>query len=156
MGDRLVTNERFEVGMELTWPHILCIMASWWECLRHRECPIQVMGIMREFTEGIDQLLKKRSKTQYPLIEPYVHGAIYSANPYLMQMMEHINVDYLTWSIISKVSLKQLAEAMTCASFGSYEYKDFMSTLKREAKRLNCSIEEIRVHADDYVYAIEL
>lgn len=148
--------ERFEVGMEFSWPQMLCIMASWWECLRHQDCPMRVVGIMHQFTEGIELLLQKKSKSQYPQIEPYIHGAIYAANPYLMHTMEHINVDFLMWSRISRVSLNQLAGMMACAAFGTYQYNDFMSTLKRDAKRLGCAIEEMRSQVEESVYDIEL
>lgn len=148
--------ERFEVGMEMSWPHMLFIMASWWECLRHQDCPMRVIGIIREFTENIEQLLQQRSKTQYTKIEPYLHGAIYATNPYLMHFMEHINYEYLRWSTFSRVSLSTLADEMACAAFGTYQYEDFMATLKKQAKKLDCPIEEMRAQGDEWVYEIEL
>lgn len=148
--------EHFEVGVELSWPHMLFIMASWWECLRHQDCPMRVMGIMREFTENIEQLLQSRSKVQYLRIEPYLHGVIYAANPYLMHFMEHINYEYLRRSTFSRVSLSTLADEMACAAFGTYQYEDYMSTLKKHAKKLDCPIEELRAQVDESVYDIEL
>ena len=148
--------ERFEVGIELSWSHMLFIMASWWECLKHKDCPMRVLGIIREFTENIEQLLQQRSKTQYSMIEPYIHGAIYAANPYLMHFMEHINYKYLRWSTYSRVSLSTLADEMACAAFGTYRYDDFMCTLKKQAKKFDCPIEELRAQVDDWVYGIEL
>ncbi len=148
--------ERFEIGMELTWPHILFIMASWLECLRHQDCPVHVISVIREFIDNIEQLLLKMSRTQYPKIEPYLHGAIFAANPYLMHFMERINYDYLRWSNFSRVSLSTLADEMKCAAYGTYQYDNHMSTLKRHAKRLNCQIEELSVQVDDSVYDIEL
>ena len=148
--------EHFEVGIELTWPHMLFIMAAWWECMKHQDCPMRAIGIMCEFTENIEQLLQSRSKVQYPKIEPYLHGAIYAANPYLMHFMEHINYEYLHWSIFSRVTLSTLADEMACAAFGTYRYEDFMSTLKKQAKKLDCPIEELRAQVDESVYDIEL
>lgn len=176
MGDRLVTldgklvkswddemfqlfeqeQERIEVGMDFSWPQMLCIMAAWWECLRRQDCPTRVIGIMREFAENIEQLLQQRSKTQYPRIEPYLHGAIYAANPYLMHFMEHINQEYLRWSTFSRVTLNALADELACAAFGTYRYDDYMSTLKRIAKKQDCPIEELRMQVDEWVYEIEL
>lgn len=117
---------------------------------------MRVLGIIREFTENIEQLLQQRSKTQYPKIEPYIHGAIYAANPYLMHFMEHINYKYLRWSTFSRVSLSTLADEMACAAFGTYRYDDFMCTLKKQAKKFDCPIEELRAQVDDWVYGIEL
>lgn len=148
--------ERFEVGVELSWPHMLFIMAAWWECQKHQDCPMRVIGIMREFTENIEQLLQSRSKAQYPLIQPYIHGAIYAANPYLMHFMEHVNNEFLLRSAFSRVSLSTLADEMACTAYGTYQYNGYMSTLKRQAKKLNCRIEELSEQVDEAVYEIEL
>lgn len=148
--------ERFQVGMEFSWPQMLFIMASWWECLKRQECPMRVLPIMREFTENIERLLQERSKQQYPKLEPYVHGAIYAANPYLMHTMEHINVEYLRWTRIGRPSLDWLAGKMQCSAFGTWQYEDYMSTLKKHAKRLGCPVEELKEQVDETVYDIEL
>ena len=148
--------EHFEVALELSWPYMLFIMASWWECLRHQDCPLRVMGIMRDFTENFERLLQTRSRVQYPKIEPYLHGALYAANPYLMHFIEHINYEYLHWSYYGSVSLSTLADEMGCGVFGSYLYNDYMSTLKRRAKKFACPIEELSVDVGELFYAIEL
>lgn len=149
-------SDRFEVGMEFSWPQMLFIMAAWWECLKHRDCPAQVQPIMRQFVENIERLLMERSKIQYPLVEPYVHGAIYSANPYLMHVMEHINVTYLLKSRYGRVSLTHFAEMMQCASYGTWDYKYHMDNLRRNAKRLGCAIEDLTESVDDSIYDTEL
>lgn len=148
--------ERFEVGIELSWPHMLFIMASWWECLKHHDCPMVVMNIMREFIENMERMLQSRSKLQYAKIEPYLHGAIYAANPYLMHFMERINYEYLRWSTFSRVSLNTLADEMEYSAFGTYQYDNLMSTLKKHAKKLDCPVEELHVQVDDSIYNIEL
>lgn len=81
---------------------------------------------------------------------------LYAANPYLMHFMEHINVDYLLWSRTSKISLRQLADMMASASFGSFWYDDYMKNLKNNAKKLGCAIEELQEQVDESVYDIEL
>lgn len=73
-----------------------------------------------------------------------------------MHFMEHINLEYLRRSTISRVSLNTLADEMACAAFGTYQYEDFMSTLKKQAKKLDCSIEEMRAQGDEWVHEIEL
>ena len=117
---------------------------------------MRVMGIMREFMENIEQLFLQRSKAQYPRIKPYLHGAIYAANPYLIHFMEHINYEVLRWSTFSRVTLSTLANEMACAAFGTYQYEDFMSKLKKQAKKLDCPIEEMRAQGDEWADEIEL
>jgi len=147
---------RFVVGLDLSWPQMLFIMASWWECLKRQECPTGMLPIMRQYTENIESLLLQRSKLQYPAIEPYIHGAIYSANPYLMHTMEHINVDYLQRSRYCKVSLSRLAEMMKCAAYGTWEYEYYINGLKKHAKRLGCAVEDLEERVDESVYDMKL
>ena len=45
---------------------------------------------------------------------------------------------------------------MACAAFGTYQYEDFMSKLKKQAKKLDCPIEEMRAQGDEWVDEIEL
>jgi len=148
--------KRFEVGVEFSWPQMLFIMASWWECLRRRECPAALLPVMREFAENIERLLQQRSKLQYPKLEPYVRGAIYAANPYLMHTMEHINIDYLQRTKMCKPSLDWLAEKMECSSFGTWQYEGYMATLRKYAKKLGCQVEDLEESVDEAVYDIEL
>lgn len=49
-----------------------------------------------------------------------------------------------------------LAEVMVFTTFGITQYDDYMSTLKKHAKKLDCPIEELRAQVDESVYDIEL
>lgn len=73
-----------------------------------------------------------------------------------MHTMEHINEDYLERSRLGRVPLNKLAEMMQCAAFGTMRYESYMAFLQREAKRLGCQVEELKVVIDDSVYDIEL
>ena len=41
-------------------------------------------------------------------------------------------------------------------AYGTYQYDDYMSTLKKHAKKLDCPIEELRAQVNESVYDIEL
>ena len=88
-------------------------------------------------------------------MKPYLHGAIYAANPYLIHFMEHINYECLRWATFSRVSLSTLADEISCAVFGTYQYDDYLSTLKKHAKKLDFPIEELCAQVDESVYDIE-
>lgn len=134
-------------------------MASWWECLRHKECPLGTQEVMMEFTENIERLLQQQSKRYYPQLKPYLHGAIYAANPYLMDTMEHVEQYYLQEAdFYRRARLNELASIMEYASYGTLKYNDFLSHLKKQARKLKCSIDELRVDVDvdDELYNLEL
>ena len=70
--------------------------------------------------------------------------------------MEHISYEYLRWSTFSRVSLSTLADEISCAVFGTYQYDDYLSTLKKHAKKLDFQIEELCAQVDETVDEIEL
>lgn len=175
MGDRLVTKDgkkvktwddemfrsfeedqdRFRVGLELPWSQMLYTMAAWRECLMRKDCPSGVLPVMRDFTENIKRLLQERSKKDYPSIEPFVDGAIYSGNPYLMHAMMGTTYDYLCLSQYRKATLSQLAEMMKYGVYGTDRHKKFVDHLKRNAKRCQCEIVELEF-SDDYAEVCDI
>lgn len=149
--------DRFRVGLDFTWSHWLFIMASWWECLRHKACPSGVLEVMREFDENIERLLLHQSKRNFPRLEPYLHGAIYAANPYLMQTMEHVESYYLHEArFYERARLDELAATLECASYGTWVYNNYLAELKKAARKQKCAIEELRVNVSDELYRLEL
>ncbi len=137
--------DRFVLGVELSWPYMFFIMASWWECFRRSDCPVALLPVLREFTENIERLLAKQNRKAYPLIEPYIHGAIYAANPYLMHAMEIVDREYAEPGSYHNNTIQRLAELMQCSAYQTTAYRHLLDTLKRNAKRLNCEIEELRL-----------
>jgi hypothetical protein len=83
---------------------------------------------------------------------PYIEGdAFYVANPYLMQYWEHLELDFLdTMRFGTKKSgINGLGKMLTVCSYATDEYNYFLRILKKEAKRLNCEITELRTAGDD-------
>ena len=63
--------DRFEVGMEFSWPQMLFIMASWWECLKHKECPARVLSTLKKHARrlgcNIEDLQEQVDETVYDI-----------------------------------------------------------------------------------------
>lgn len=53
------------------------------------------------------------------------------------------------------MSFRKLAELMKTSALFSKEYENFLNFLKSEAKRHNCSIEDLELSDDDAIYEIE-
>jgi hypothetical protein len=137
--------ERFTVGVKLSWPHILFIMASWWECYRHTKCPVELLPIMRDIEKGITDIIQELEPKNYSYIEPYLHGGIYAANPYLMHAMDRAEDLYKEACYTRRTSMRRLAEFMACSAYGTPEYKNLHKTLERYAKKYGCSVGELRL-----------
>ena len=155
MGDRLVQgdeplaedDDNRIVGFEILWPQTFFIMSSWWECLKQHNCPIEILPYIYEFTKGMEAVLKKTSRSYAAQLQPYFHGAIYAANPYIIHAFDSVTADYL-----NNQSLKCLVERMPCASFGTEEYNLLQEQLKSEAERLGCPVEDTKINFDFSVY----
>jgi hypothetical protein len=140
--------ERFTVGFELSWPHVLFIMASWWECYRHNESPVELLPTMRDIEQGISDVIKELEPKNYSYIEPYLHGAIYAANPYFMHAMDQADSMYTDACFTRRTSMRRLAEFMACSAYGTPEYVKLHKTLERYAKKYGCHVGELRLGED--------
>ena len=144
-------NESFDVGVDFTWPQILFSMAAWWECYRHKDCPTSLLWQMREIEAGVDAMLKKVCNSgEYDLMEPYLHGAIYAANPCLRHVFEQVEYDYYRTSRLKRASMKKLASFFKYAVYNSPEYAELYDTLQRNAAKLGCAIHHL--HLDPNLY----
>ena len=167
MGSRLVSGEGKTddddpddesriVGVEFSWVDAFFYMAAWKECLMHHSCPSGVLPLMRKIQKGMESVLKKASKTYASELLPYLHGAIYAANPYLIQSMEYVILKSFDSSYSTKATLKELSSVMPCTSYGTEAYKRQMDFLKSEAERLNLPIEELSYDTGDAINDLEL
>jgi len=177
MGDRLVTldnkpvkqvdwdenmyiqyekeQDRFQVGMELSWPQYFFCLASWWECVRQHDCPPMFLSTLKLFENEADKVLHENYK-QSESILPYLHGAIYGGHPYLMHVMNEVHANYIEDSFYKRPTMKQLAAQMERASVGTDSYISFIKHLENSAKRLSCSIANLHAGIDDSVYNAKL
>jgi hypothetical protein len=134
---------RFELGLELPWTYMFFVLASWWECFRNRECPQEALAILREMTDDVARALKKTSKSHFKRLSPFLYGAIYAADPYIMHTMRCVKseVDYrFTYP------LRAMAEALEkYAVYNTPEYKDFHTMLDERAAELNCHVADLRL-----------
>lgn len=142
--------QRFEVGFELHWVHVFFILAAWGESLKHVDCTIPVMRAMRALTKGVEELLRERDEKGFSAIEPYLHGAIYSGNPYLMHFMDRAYNEYFFFANRGKVKLTKLAETLNLAVYGSMAYNMIMEMLEDSAKKYGCGIENLRTEIEEH------
>jgi len=148
--------DRFEVGLELSWPEILFILASYWQCHKVKDCPLELTEKMRFFQTETESLLKVASGKYFTLLEPYLHGAIYIGNPCLIQTMSHVILEYLSIGKFTKGSFADLAKLMSVSLYQSSAYSDFMGILKRAARKEKCEVYDISVDFGNRLENVEL
>lgn len=146
---------RFQVGVEFSWPQYLFILASWWECFRLYDCPLDLLPTLKLFENEADRILVDNYK-KYEDIRPYLHGAIYAGHPYLMHVMNEVHANYIEEAYYRRLTMKQLASHMERASVGTESYKRFTKHLETTAKKLSCSVAELHADIDDFVYMAKL
>lgn len=144
-------------AVEITWPHVLFYFAVLRYNMRTRPCSEQDVQAICQAEESLRLAIKSVSKRHADALIPYLDGAIYCANPHLMQYMEHINYQHLFWLtyFTPKQSLKRLSDEMAGAIYNSYRYKEILRYLQKEAKRLNCDISELTYDYSQTPYDIK-
>lgn len=68
--------------------------------------------------------------------------------------MRNINASFFEMKG-GKTSFRKLAELMKTSTLLSKEYENFLNFLKSEAKRYDCTIEDLELSDDDALYEIE-
>lgn len=132
-------------AVEITWTHILFYFAVLRYNMRTRPCSEQDVQTICQAEDALHLAVKAFSKRYANAILPFLNGAIYCANPHLMQFMEYINHQHLFWLTIStpKDAFGYLANEMAGAIYDSYHYREILKHLQKEAKRLDCDISEL-------------
>jgi hypothetical protein len=142
-------NSRFEVGLEIELAYIIFVLASWFECYRNRNCPQEALSILREMRDGVERAIKKASSTNYPRLKPFLYGALYAADPYLMHTMDYIHVTLkYAWSRY----MMELAEAMQATIYNSPEFNKLHKKLEDSAAELKCAVHQLTFADDDDKY----
>jgi hypothetical protein len=134
-------NAGFVVGVEFSWPQLFFALASLRECYRHGVCPAELLPVMLDIETNAKRLLKSLSSEHYDLIAPYVDGAIYAANPYLLHVMERVDKEYNRSA--RRPSMKKLADMMRLSLYGTKEYYEFHQLLLRAAVEEHCDVADL-------------
>ena len=139
-------------AMNYTWSTMVTYLAT----LRYHmaRCVVSQddFEVIEEFFDMFIDCLEEFAGKRAQDMLPYIEGdAFYVANPYLMQYWEHLELDFLdTMRFGTKKSgINGLGKMLTVCSYATDEYNYFLRILKKEAKRLNCEITELRTAGDD-------
>ena len=143
-----VTGEEGEwFAVEITWTHVVFYFAV----LRHNmsyfpysEMELKAVNDLQESLYAcMDKFCPRYSKS----MKPFIEGAIYCGNEYLMAYMEDINYSHLSWLRYGtpKDGFRYLAtQLMYHTIYDTYPYRTMLSRLKASAKKLNCGINDLR------------
>jgi hypothetical protein len=95
--------------------------------------------------EGVERAIKKASSTIYPRLKPFLHGALYAADPYLMRTMEYIHIEAkYAWTR----QMTRLTEAMKMTIYNSPEYNKLHNEIEDGADKLKCAVHEFAFVAE--------
>ena len=141
-------------AVEITWVHILFYFAVLRFNMRMRPCLKEDIDCIGQAEDALRDAIRAYSKRHADAMMPYLDGAVYCANPHLFQYMEDINYQHLYWVRFSspKTAFGYLVSSMSGAVYNSYQYKDILQRLKKEAKRLDCDISRLTHDYDSPPY----
>jgi hypothetical protein len=142
-------DERISVGLELSWPHIIYTLSALWECYRENDCPHELIRLTTALNDAVAELIKPISYGYYDLIEPYLRGAIYGADLYMMHAVCRIQYLFSKSRRNKRTTFLLLAGLLRCSLYGTKEYQDFHEELEAAAKGLHCSVADLSMDYDD-------
>jgi len=132
-------------AVEITWTHILFYFAVLRYNMHTRPCTQKDVKMICLAEDALRDAIRAYSSRYAEAMMPFLDGAVYCANPHLMQYMEDINYQHLYWVRFSspKSAFGYLVGYMSGAVYNSYNYKEILQRLQKNAKRLNCEIERL-------------
>ena len=137
-------------AVEITWTHVLFYFAVLRYNMHTRPCTKKDVKLICLAEDALRDAISAYSKRYSDAMMPFLDGAVYCGNPHLMQYMEDINYDHLHWLRFSspKEAFGHLASAMEGAVYNSFNYRDILRRLQKNAKRLGCEISQLTYDYD--------
>lgn len=132
-------------GVEITWTHIIFYFAVLRYNMRERPCSKKDVKVISMAEDALRDAIKAYSKRSADAMMPFLDGAVYCANPHLMQYMEDINNQHLhalRWAS-QKTAFGYLADYMLGSVYKTFYYKEILQRLKKTAKSLDCEISQL-------------
>jgi hypothetical protein len=96
---------------------------------------------MVDIESKVRRLLKSVSNEYFDLIAPYIDGAIYAANPYLLHVMVRVDKEYERSR--RRPSMKKLADMMRRSLYDTKEYDEFHRLLLSAAAEEHCDVADL-------------
>lgn len=160
-GSRLIKNHSHYsveeipyVGFKISWPHIIFSIVA----LRYNKRMVDSnkadIAMFLHLEYWIEQAMESYDSLGAKKLLPFLDSAVNAGNEYLYLYMRHINATFFKMKG-GRNSFRKLADIMRVSIYFSDEYKDFLNFLQFEAKKYNCSIDELELSDDDNIYEIE-
>lgn len=142
------------LGFEISWVHILFGISALRYNMKMVETTKQDVAMFLHLEYWIEHSMNSYDPIGAKKLLPFLEGGIYEGNEYLYLYMRNINASFFEMKG-GKTSFRKLAELMKTSTLLSKEYENFLNFLKSEAKRYDCTIEDLELSDDDALYEIE-
>lgn len=138
-------------GAEISWVHFLFSLSALRYNMRYMEANKFDLATFLQIEYWLASAMYKFDAACAATLERFIGDSINGGNDYLYQYMRSINYDFFLMGGGIR-AFRKLPQLLQRAVIYSNHYKDYMAFLESEAKRLNCSIEEIEIDDDAFDY----
>jgi hypothetical protein len=120
-----------------------------WECYREADCPHELIPLTAALNDAVADLIRSISYGYYDSIEPYLRGAIYGADPYMMHAVCRVQFLFNKYRRHKRTTFLLLAGLLRRSLYGTKEYQDFHEELESAARDLHCAVADLSMDYDD-------
>jgi len=138
-------------GTHLSWVHVLFSVAALRSNMRFIDVDKLDVALFLQLEYWLEHSMEAFDETGAKALKPYVNGALYLDNPYMYQFMRSINMDYFLFGG-GKRAFRQLPSLLKAGVFFTEEYNNLLAHFTKEAKRLNCNVEDLEIDDDHIEY----
>jgi hypothetical protein len=141
-------------GTQISWVHFLFSLAAIKYNMRYREINKFDISLILLIEFWLEKAMNNYDNIGARYLTGFIEDGIYGANEYIYHYMRSINFDYFLLGGGKKV-FRKLPDMLRRGIFFTDEYKAYRSLLEEDAKKLNCTIDEMDLDDDNINYDID-
>jgi hypothetical protein len=141
------------LGTQISWVHALFSFAGLKYAMNYQGMSKMDVALILQLEYWLEKAMRSFDpKGAEPLLE-YINGGLYGGNDCIYHYMRFINAEFIELGG-GKRAFRRLPDLLKKGVVGNDAYYNFMDFLTKEAKRLNCSIDELDFDDDHVNYEI--
>jgi len=138
-------------GTEISWVHFLFSLSAIKYNMRYRDISKYDISLILQLEFWLEKAMNNYDEIGARNLIGFIEDGIYGANEFIYHYMRSINLDYYLLGG-GKRTFRKLPELLRRGIFFTTEYKSYRSFLEEDAKRLNCTIDELELDDNDIDY----
>ena len=137
------------LGTQISWVHFLSTLAGLKYAMNCQGMSEMDVALILQLEYWLEKAMRSYDPKGAEQLVDYINGGLYGGNDFIYHYMRSTNADVIMLGG-GKRAFRKLPELLKKGVVGNDEYHDYKDVLMKEAKRLNCTIDNLEI-MDDHV-----